>query len=353
MSAPPILLTREQFRITVLARDGGACVFCGKPATDAHHILERRLWPDGGYYLSNGASVCAEHHIACEATAISVEEVREACGIRQALIPPHLYDDLVYDKWGNPILSNGTRLKGELFHDESVQKILASGGALALFSSLVKYPRTHHLPWSESVSHDDRMLSSTSQFEGREVVATEKMDGENTSLYRDYIHARSLDGRSHPSRDWVKGFWSRMKHEIPEGWRVCGENLYAKHSIAYGDLPTFFMGFSIWNERNLCLSWAETLEWFELLGVTPVPTLFHGLYGEPVIRALWNPRRWRESEGYVLRLAEPIPYADFKTKVAKFVRKDHLQTTKHWMVGQRIEANQLHNAVGEPPRSNV
>jgi len=39
---------------------------------------------------------------------------------------------------------------------------------------------------------------------GREVVVTEKMDGENTTMYCDNIHARSIDGRHHPSRDWVK-----------------------------------------------------------------------------------------------------------------------------------------------------
>lgn len=64
------LLTRDAFREGVFARDGNCCVFCGRPAVDAHHILERRLWPDGGYYLNNGASVCAEHHMLCETTEI-------------------------------------------------------------------------------------------------------------------------------------------------------------------------------------------------------------------------------------------------------------------------------------------
>ena len=36
---------------------------CKKPAVDAHHLLERRLWPDGGYHLDNGVSLCAEHHL--------------------------------------------------------------------------------------------------------------------------------------------------------------------------------------------------------------------------------------------------------------------------------------------------
>ena len=39
------LLTRDQFRNGVFARDGNRCVLCGNIAQDAHHILERRLWP--------------------------------------------------------------------------------------------------------------------------------------------------------------------------------------------------------------------------------------------------------------------------------------------------------------------
>jgi hypothetical protein len=336
-----LLLSRDAFREGVFARDRHKCVFCDKPAADAHHVMERRLWPDGGYYLSNGASVCEEHHLKCETTEISVEDVRYAAGITRIIVPPHLYPDQPYDKWGNPVLANGQRLKGELFFDESVQKVLAQGGALGLFTNWVKYPRTHHLPWSEGVNDDDRVLPSLEAFQEQRVIVTEKMDGENTTLYRDYTHARSVDGRGHPSRNWVKQFWSRMSADIPEGWRVCGENLYARHSIQYDELPTYFMGFSIWNERNVCLSWDETLEWFALMGVTPVPVLYDGPFDQEVIQRLWSTKNPERSEGYVVRLASAIGYGEFRQKVGKFVRRGHVQTAKHWMYGQRMEPNGL------------
>jgi hypothetical protein len=335
------LLTRDELRSAVFERDGHRCVFCEQPAADAHHIIERRLWPDGGYYLENGASVCEAHHLLCEQTRLSVEDVRHACGITRIVVPPHLYADQPYDKWGNPVLASGQRLKGELFFDESVQKVLAQGGALELFTDWVKYPRTHHLPWSPGVNDDDRVIESLAAFEGERVIVTEKMDGENSTLYRNYTHARSVDGRSHPSRDWLKQFWSGLSADIPEGWRLCGENLFAKHSIRYTALPTYFMGFSLWNERNVCLPWDETLEWFELMGVTPVPVLYDGVFDEKVICALWNEREREEREGYVVRVAAPIAYGEFRRKVAKFVRKGHVQTVKHWMYGQRIERNEL------------
>jgi 5-methylcytosine-specific restriction endonuclease McrA len=56
------LLTRDEFRDRVYARDKHKCVFCGVPATEAHHILDRKCYPDGGYYLNNGASVCNPCH---------------------------------------------------------------------------------------------------------------------------------------------------------------------------------------------------------------------------------------------------------------------------------------------------
>lgn len=204
--------------------------------------------------------------------------------ITRIWLPPHLYDDQMYDKWGNPILANGTRLRGELFHDASVQRVLAP--YLHLFTNLVKYPRTYHLPWSLGMHDDDRQHTSIEQFTNQHVVCTLKMDGENTTLYRDHIHARSLDSQNHPSRNWVKQYWSTIRHEIPPDWRICGENLYAKHSIGYTDLESYFLGFSVWNARNECLSWSESVEWFQLLGITPVTVLWEGMFHEYAVRTL-------------------------------------------------------------------
>lgn len=343
MITTPKLLTRDEFRKKVFERDNHTCVLCNEPAKDAHHILERKLWPDGGYYLENGASVCEKHHLDCEMTLISVERVREMCHLSNAMpvIPLHMYTDQTYDKWGNPILSNGQRLRGELFYDENVQKILEKGKVLDLFTHYIKYPRTHHAPWSENVNSDDRIIGSLDQFEMNRVIVTEKMDGENTSLYSNYIHARSIDSKNHESRNWVKGFWSRISADIPEGWRVCGENVYAKHSIHYSDLPSYFMGFSIWNKENICLSWDETMEWFRLIDIVPVPVLYDGVFDKKKIISLWNDKEWNNSEGYVIRRADEITYGEFKSKVCKFVRKNHIQTTTHWMHGQRIVPNKL------------
>ena len=195
--------------------------------------------------------------------------------------------------------------------------------------SRFKYPRTRHLPWSRGVASDDLVVTTASPFQGREVVVTEKMDGENTTLYSDGLHARSIDSRHHPSRNWVKALHGRIAHAIPEGWRLCGENLYALHSIPYSSLPSYFLLFSVWDEHNRCLSWDETVEWAGLLGLCHVPVLYRGLYDEERIRSL--SLDLETCEGYVLRLADSFEYADFGACVAKWVRPHHVQSDEHWM----------------------
>lgn len=335
------LLTRDEFREGVFKRDNHQCVFCDKPAVDAHHIIERRLFDNGGYFINNGASVCADHHVQCEMTLISVEDVRIACGITSIVVPSHLYPDQPYDKWGNPILPNGQRMRGELFFDVSVQKILKQGNVLELFTSYIKYPRTYHFAWSQSVRDDDRIIESLEEFEGKRVIVSIKMDGENTTMYPDYYHARSIDGRSHPSRDWAKNFWSKIRYDIPEGWRITCENLYAEHSIRYEDLPSFIMGFGMWNDRNELIAWDEMIEWFELLNIPPVQVIYDGIWDEKKIQSLIEKMDFSKNEGAVVRLAEKIPYAEFRTKVAKFVRKNHIMTEKHWMYGQAVVPNKM------------
>lgn len=327
-------MTRDEFRQIVLSRDKHKCVVCKSDAVDAHHVMERRLFSDGGYVPDNGVSVCGPCHVKAEKTLITPEELRAAAGITKAVLPEHLYPDYEYDKWGNIVNACGTRVKGELFHDESVQKILgAVPGLLSSFLPYVKYPRTFHLPFSHGRTKDDRVIKDCSQFEGKNVVATLKMDGENTTGYWDgYVHARSLDSVNHESRNWVKNLLSAVLHELPQGWRICGENLFAKHSIPYSNLGSFFHLFSVWDDKNECLSFEDTEEWAALLGLKPVRVLYRGVWDEDAVQSLYQPELdGNQMEGFVVRIADSFPYAAFSRSVAKFVRADHVQTNQHWI----------------------
>lgn len=105
-------------------------MICDAPAVDAHHILERKLFEDGGYYLDNGASLCADCHYKAETTELSCEEIREAVGITNIVLPKNYHPNLRYDKWGN-VFFNGEepyRLKGELGDDEGFLKLMKRSG---------------------------------------------------------------------------------------------------------------------------------------------------------------------------------------------------------------------------------
>lgn len=207
----------------------------------------------------------------------------------------------------------------------------------------IKYPRTKHLPWSPGATSDDKILVDTSCFEGKMVVITEKMDGENSTLARDYYHARSLDSKDHSSRSWIKQFHASIKNDIPEGWRICGENLYAKHSIGYDNLKSYFYCFSIWDDTNYCLSWRDTVEFCEMLGIEHVPVLRDEflwqertprLIGEYTIGGLFADGK--DHEGYVVRNANGFLYENFGDNVAKWVRENHVVTDTHWMHSEVI-----------------
>lgn len=216
----------------------------------------------------------------------------------------------------------------------------------------IKYPRTPHLPFSPGRTSDDVGWRTCSAFEGRYVVVTEKLDGENTSIYPDgYTHARSMDSRHHPSRSWMKNYAAQIGPEIPAGWKIYGENMFAFHSILYTELPSYFMMFGVTNEANEFLSWKDTAEFAQLLGIETAPVLYEGLWDEELIRDLWTgrgrfptfdtkaeipefPRDFTPcaAEGFVVRYADRFPYESFGLHcAAKFVREHHVQTSEHWL----------------------
>jgi hypothetical protein len=199
-----------------------------------------------------------------------------------------------------------------------------------------KYPRTYHLPWSPGKSDDDKVLHDLSKFEGQEIVITEKMDGENTTIYPDgFVHARSMDSNNHKSRDWIKQYASTFAYGIEENYRICGENLYAKHSIEYDDLESYFYMFSVWVEDINC-GWDLVEEYATRLGVVTPRVLYRGEFDLPFVRML-HAGLDDNQEGFVMRLTQSIHKQNWSTCAAKWVRPDHVQSDEHWMHGSIVK----------------
>jgi hypothetical protein len=206
-----------------------------------------------------------------------------------------------------------------------------------------KYPRTLHLPFSRSKTDDDKVHKNLDFIKNKNMLVTVKMDGESCTMYNDHIHARSISSGNHHSRDWVKYFHSTIKHEIPPGWRICGENLYAEHSIHYDNLESYFYGFSVWIDGNICLDWEETKSYFSMLGITPVEELYNSresyseLSNEEILKCLVQTVTERGEEGYVVRNFHGFHFDDFKENVGKWVRPNHVTTDQHWMHKELIK----------------
>ena len=139
----------------------------------------------------------------------------------------------------------------------------------------MKYPRTFHLPDSPGAGADDKVQHDLSWLDG-ELVVTEKLDGGNLTFTRDAMYARSLDSGTHPWDRPAKALWAMTAYRIPDDWRVCGESMWARRSIAYTDLPGVFIVFGIWDETDTLLGWDDTVDWARRLELPVVPVLYRG-----------------------------------------------------------------------------
>lgn len=203
----------------------------------------------------------------------------------------------------------------------------------------IKYPRTSHLPWSLGLTNGDKKLIDVKHFYEKEIIMSQKMDGECTTMAKEYYHARSVDPSDHPSRHYVKGIWGSIQYKIPEGMRIVGENMYAKHSIFYDNLLSYFLVHSIWIS-DICLSYKQTENICHELGLNLCPVYYCGVFDVNVIGYIQDTIDFEQVEGYVLRRSDAFFHDRFELNVNKYVRKNHVQTSEHWM-NEKIIQNGL------------
>lgn len=209
----------------------------------------------------------------------------------------------------------------------------------------MKYPRTYHLPFSPGATKDDKRLSGDwfSSYKGKEVVITEKMDGENTCMTKYDVFARSHGA---PTRSpWSINLWGqdglywKVKDLIGENEEVFGENLYGEHSIHYDKLTSYFYMFAVLrnDDSPVWYAWDDVVLMSEVLQVPIVPTLWRGVFNDEIeLEAKVNELMLEPStfgktkEGVVMRVADEFPLAEFSNNVCKWVRLNHVQTNEHW-----------------------
>lgn len=205
-----------------------------------------------------------------------------------------------------------------------------------------KYPRTYHLPWSPGTTSDDRKLSGNwfDAYRGKEIVISEKCDGENLAINHYDCFARSHGA---PTRSpWSRNIWDKdgllwqVKDKIGETETVYGENLFGEHSIHYDRLTAYWHIFAVTN-GVVWYSWDDVKLVAEILKQPTVPELWRGVIeSEDQLRVLVDkfvnePSKYGEKrEGVVIRIADEFPIDEFSTHVCKWVRPNHVQTDEHW-----------------------
>jgi hypothetical protein len=209
-----------------------------------------------------------------------------------------------------------------------------------------KYGRTCHYPFSPGVKNDDRINHGWQSAVGREVVMTEKLDGENTCISRYGLYARSHAAPTqHPWARHLTPLWERLRGQLGD-LEIFGENLYAVHSIEYANLDSHFYVFGIRDAGKTWLSWDDTVFWSGVLELPTAPVLFRGTTAEAAEhealvksiasgRGSFGPLDAASGadtimEGLVTRPAAAFAVQEFSELVSKYVRKDHVATDEHW-----------------------
>lgn len=202
-----------------------------------------------------------------------------------------------------------------------------------------KYPRSFHLPWSSGATSDDKIISNVSSLLNVPLVFTEKLDGSNMTFSQDGIFARTHSGPpTHSSFNVAKATYAGLKHRIPKDISIFLENCYAIHSIEYKALPRYSFVFGVRNDStHHWWGWDDVRYLAKDLGLETVPELFRGMFTREIDLQKATARFAVEPsvfggvrEGLVVRVLDEFSGEDFSKKLAKWVRKDHVQTDEHW-----------------------
>lgn len=211
-----------------------------------------------------------------------------------------------------------------------------------------KYEKTYRISIPELRINGKFTLTKKEQIgllTGR-ISVEEKMDGANTAIIRNK-RGWTLQKRRGLADEGVHQqfsfFWNWARHNeekimnIPIGWIVYGELMYAKHNIYYDELPSYWLVFDIWNKRKY-LRADERNQVAEELGFQAVPLLYFGNERINPFDFMYKKSRYSKD------LAEGIVIKNYRKQTrGKLVRKEfikQLEEEDHWL-NQKLVRNKI------------
>lgn len=211
-----------------------------------------------------------------------------------------------------------------------------------------KYGRTYHYPFSPGTTSDNRIQHDYwDQIQKiPKLIHTEKLDGENNCLSKLGVFARSHAAPTvSPWTESIRRYWQLIRNDLGS-LEIFVENLYAIHSIEYGNIENHFYVFAV-REYDQWLSWDETKFYAALIGLPVVPEILvfdppvekmafeqqiHHITQQPSVLRSYDAFNGNPvtMEGIVTRNINGYPVSAFAQNVFKYVRKGHVKTDEHW-----------------------
>ena len=160
--------------------------------------------------------------------------------------------------------------------------------------NILKYPRTRHIEGSRLQKGDEDLKQIPfSTIKNKYIVIEEKVDGANCAISFDNNGNLLLQSRGHYLtggyrerhynlfKQWANNYQCELYEVLGERYIMYGEWLYAKHSIYYDNLPSYFLEFDVYDKENKTfLSTDKRRELLKDLDVISVPVLARGKFNK-------------------------------------------------------------------------
>ncbi len=156
--------------------------------------------------------------------------------------------------------------------------------------AIKKYPRTPHLQGSKLQPGDEDLSQvSFESIAGKHIVIEEKIDGANSAVSFDADGTLLLQSRGHYLiggarevhydlfKQWAMAHRDTFYRVLGTRYIMYGEWMYAKHSMFYDALPSYFMEFDIFDrEKEIYLDTLSRRELTSRMPISSVPVLAEG-----------------------------------------------------------------------------
>lgn len=146
--------------------------------------------------------------------------------------------------------------------------------------TFVSYPRTRHIKGSNFQKGDhDLKAISIDEIVGKNLIIEEKMDGAQAGIsFEDgklmlqsrghYLTGGPRERQFGLLKQWATSITTELYCALSERYVMFGENMFAKHTVFYDNLPHYFMEFDVYDkETKQFLSTDARLDLFKSAGV--------------------------------------------------------------------------------------